>query len=454
VNHPFATPRAPVQIRMSEVISALSYALDLVEGQPNGHAARSCILGMRIAREIGLPAYQMSALFYALLLKDLGCSSNASKVCYLFGADDRATKCDLKTTDWTSLKESMKYVAIFRKASRFAAVAAGGQKVARQLVQIRCQRGANIARSLGLPEIAAQAIHNLDEHFDGSGHPDGLAGEQIPLLARILNLAQTAEVFWQKGGAAAACDVAAERCGTWFDPQLTRALTSLRDDEELWHTLGNADPAATAAALEPQGDVVIADESTLDCVAEGFAQVIDAKSPWTFCHSAGVADISTGIASILGINGRRLANLRRAALLHDIGKLGVSNLILDKPGKLDPEELAAMRKHSTFTRQILERVTVFAPFAELAASHHERLDGRGYHRGIAGGDLGLETRILAVADIYEALAAKRPYRQDLTQDDVLNIIKKESGVALCPAIVSALNTFLAQSHFTPFQVAA
>jgi HD-GYP domain-containing protein (c-di-GMP phosphodiesterase class II) len=450
------------QVDFSEVISALSYALDITEGQPAGHAARSCILGMRIARELGLPVADQSALFYALLLKDLGCSSNASKVCCLFGTDDRTTKRDLKTTDWTKMSDSMRYVArnvaqdgsILQKASRFVAVAARGQKAAQQLVQIRCDRGASIARSLQLPESTAQAIHSLDEHWDGSGYPDGLRGEAIPLFGRILNLAQTAEVFWHKGGVESACEVARTRSGTWFDPQLVAVLLSLESDAALASDMGHDDPASLAAALEPADRVLVADEDSLDRIAEGFSQVIDAKSPWTFCHSSGVAEVATGIGAILGMDARRLVRLRRAALLHDIGKLGVSNLILDKPGKLDANELAAMRRHPDFTLKILSRVQAFREFSEAAAAHHERLDGRGYHRGLSGNLLSLEVRILAVSDMYEALAARRPYRQDLSREEVMTILNREAGVGLCPAVVSALQSFLAHSNFVPYQVAA
>lgn len=449
-------------IQFSEVVSAMSHALDITEGQPAGHAARSCMIGMAIGEAIGLSAEQSSALFYALLLKDLGCSTNASKVCYLFGADDRAVKHDLKTTDWRRFGEQVRYVArnvqpgasLLTKAARVAALAAGGQRVAREMVEMRCTRGADIARGLQLPEASAEAIAALDEHWDGGGHPLGLKGDQIPLLARVMCLAQTAEVFWQAGGLDAAFEVAEARSGTWFDPELASAFVALRHDAALAASLAAADPAAEAARLEPPEGAVAATEGAMDRVAEAFARVIDAKSPWTFCHSSGVAEVAVGTANVLGMGGDRLRDLRRAALLHDVGKLGVSNLILDKPGKLTPEELTAMRRHPEHTLAILGRVKCFARFAEAAASHHERLDGRGYHKGIGGADLNLEVRILAVADVFEALSAKRPYRKDLTQEDVFTVLDREAGVGLCPAVVAALKTFVVQSRFVPYQIAA
>jgi len=269
-----------------------------------------------------------------------------------------------------------------------------------------------------------------------------------------MGLAQTAEVFWQTEGPDAAFEIIERRSGTWFDPELVEVFSRLRDNAGLLSDMASPNVAARAAAMEPHGLALPATDEVLDRLALAFSDVVDAKSPWTYEHSRGVAEVSEGLGRILGLKGRRLRKLRWAALLHDIGKLGVSNLILDKPGKLDPNEIARMRRHTTYSYEILSRVQVFSEFAGMAASHHERLDGAGYHQGIAGEELTLETRILAVADMYEALAAKRPYRRERTSEEALTIIDREMGCGLCPAVVAALKTFLAQSHFVPYQVAA
>jgi HD-GYP domain-containing protein (c-di-GMP phosphodiesterase class II) len=186
----------------------------------------------------------------------------------------------------------------------------------------------------------------------------------------------------------------------------------------------------------------------------GFSMVIDAKSPWTFCHSTGVAEIAVGVGMQLGLSMFELQQLNRAALLHDVGKLGVSNLILDKPAKLDADELAVMRKHPSFTFDILSRVDGFRNFRELAASHHERLDGKGYHRGLPAEMLPKSVRALAVADMYEALAAKRPYRQDLSSEEVMTILNRDAGTGACPEALEALKAFIAENHFVPYRLAA
>jgi putative nucleotidyltransferase with HDIG domain len=449
-------------IHLSDVVAAMSYALDITEGQPQGHAARSCLLGMRLAREIGLPSEMHSALFYALLLKDLGCSSNASKVCYLFGADDRAAKCDLKTTDWSNFASTVKYVArnvapgasALRRAAQFISTAARSGGAARELVEIRCDRGAAIARHLNMPEATALAIRSLDEHWDGGGYPDGLVAEQVPLFSRILGLAQTVEVFWSRQGIDAACEMAVSRSEKWFDPDLVSAFISIRNDASFWEIMNREDAAAQASAFEPKDCMFEADEQALDRIAEGFAMVVDAKSPWTYRHSTRVAEIATGIGSLMGWSPGELKTVRRAGLLHDIGKLGVSNMILDKPGKLTAEELAQMRKHPGHTQQILAQVHGFQDIVELAASHHERLDGRGYHRGRDASSMTAPMRAMVVADMYEALTAKRPYRADMSREQVLAILEKDSGVGICSACLDALKALPERSEPTTVKAAA
>jgi HD-GYP domain-containing protein (c-di-GMP phosphodiesterase class II) len=306
------------------------------------------------------------------------------------------------------------------------------------MTELRCERGADIARMIELSETTAHAIRSVDEHWDGAGYPYGLAGEAIPLFSRILCLAQTAEVFFGAGGAGAAFGVAAQRRGTWFDPALVDLLRATRRDRAFWSALGGREPHRVIGAYEPQDRVQRADEERLDRVAEAFAMIIDAKSPYTGRHSDGVARIAVAVGDVLGYAPRALRDLRRAALLHDIGKLGVSNLILDKPGKLDAREWAAMRRHPALTVRILERVAAFRDLAATAGAHHERLDGGGYHLGLTGAQLGRDARVLAVADVCEALTAERPYRAALPPDEVRAIMRRDAGRGLCPEALDAL----------------
>jgi HD-GYP domain-containing protein (c-di-GMP phosphodiesterase class II) len=446
---PATPPGSPDDhVRLSEVISALSYALDLTEGQPEGHSVRTCLIGMRIGREIGLDAEARSSLFYALLLKDAGCSSNSAATCELFGADDHVVKQTWKTVDWSSRWRSIGHVvrnvrpggSIVTKARQvvgFTRQEAPGT----ELVRTRCERGADIARMLEMTDDTAAAIRALDEHWDGRGVPTGMRGEEIPLLARIACLAQTVEIFHSTRGVETAFAVADDRAGRWFDPELVRALQGLRADGGFWAGLAG-DCRAQAATLEPADRVLVADGDRLDRIAHAFARVIDAKSPYTYRHSEGVASYADAVGRVLGFDADALRDLRRAALLHDVGKLGVSNRILDKPGKLTEEEFVSVRRHPEYSYRILARVAPFRALAETAASHHERMDGRGYHRGIPAGTLPIAARVLAVADVCDALSAERPYRAAMPRERVLEIMRGDAGPALCPESFAALEEAL------------
>jgi putative nucleotidyltransferase with HDIG domain len=440
-------------IRVSEVISSLSFALDLTEGQPLGHSIRSCVFGMHIAKEIGLPIDAQADLYYALLMKDAGCSTNASRMFQILGTDEIRAKRDVKTTDWTRLGwEALEYaLSHVRNGAPFLErvralfdLAIHHQENSREMVQIRCERGAAIARRIGLSEATAAAIHSLDELWNGSGHPNGLRGKEIPLLARILNLAQTVDVFFTAYDATAAVKVAQERSGRWFDPDLVRAFCSLSAQESLWIDVENAN--TRVLDLEPRHAVLPSDETTLDNICLAFADVIDAKSPFTYRHSTGVAGAAVAIGRTLALSEPEVTLIRRAALLHDIGKLSVSNAILDKPDKLTAAEWEVVRKHPAYSYQILRRIPNFGELSEIAGAHHEKLDGTGYFRGIAADRLSLPARILVVSDIYDALAARRPYRDALALETVLEIMQRDAPHALDGACLEALKCSLTQAN--------
>ena len=430
--------------RFSEVLSALSFALDRVEGQPEGHAVRSCFIGMTIAERLGLTEDERSALFYALLLKDAGCSSNASRMSALFDADDLEAKRGVRTVDWTNLPRAAMYAArtvspegsLWRKSRRLLNL--GLQDASRRLIQIRCERGAEITRLMGFPEDTARAIRSLDEHWDGGGHPDGLKGGEIPLPARICGLAQTIEVFYSAHGPAEAEEVARVRRGRWFDPDLVDALLAAARDGGLWEGLAREDLRHEVSRLEPADRVLAATPERLDLVSRAFAEIIDAKSPFTYRHSEGVAEVAVAMGERLGFDADARRDMLRAGLLHDIGKLGVSNRILDKPGRLTEAEFVEIKKHPGLTYDILSRITPFHGIAETAANHHEKLDGSGYHRGLTGDSLDLPSRVLAVADAYDALTKERPYREALPEEKALGILKEDSGDRLCAKSVAVL----------------
>lgn len=404
-----------------------------------GHAARSCILGMRLAQHIGMSSEEQADLYYALLLKDAGCSSNASRLFNILGTDEIKAKRDVKTTDWTKLGwESLQYALshvrtgapFLERVRALLSVAVHQKQQSREMVQVRCERGAGIARQIGLSERTANAIASLDEHWDGRGYPDGLTGKSIPMLSRILNLAQTLEVFLREQGPEEALQVAQDRSRRWFDPDLVKAAMSLAKRGSLWEGLEADQVLSIVVELEPRETLMPADEQTLDRICLAFADVVDAKSPFTYRHSNGVADAAVAIAKTLGADQQQTTFLRRAALLHDVGKLAVPNSILEKPGKPTEDEWQCIKKHPYYTLQVLNRIPGFGQLSDVAAAHHEKLNGSGYFRGWGAEQLNLPARILAVADIYDALAAKRPYRDALPLEQVFGIMQKDAPHAL------------------------
>ncbi len=432
---------------LSEVVSVLSHALDLSTGQPVGHSVRTCLLAMRIAAEYGLPTSQTEDLFYATLLKDAGCSSNATILFHALGSDDLQAKRDVKTADLTRTSlEALRYVLshvapgkpFLERMAAVARVARNSRQQNKTVTKIRCERGSTMARLIGLSELTADAIGGLDEHWDGQGNPDGLRHVEIPLLSRFMLLAQTLEVFYQTAGPVNALAVITQRSGRWFDPAIVRAAQSVAARNQLWPDIGDDSAYAKVLTLAKKQKLTTEGGLSLDAICQSFAQIVDAKSPFTYKHSNGVANAAVAIARRLGLPRDRVLFVRHAALLHDLGKLGVSNAILEKPAKLDEAEWKAIQRHPYYTWKILNGIPGFGELSEVAASHHEKLNGSGYFRGLTAEHLSLESRILAVADIFDALAADRPYRQGMPLEKVFDILRKDAPRALDGDCVQAL----------------
>lgn len=428
-------------VSLAEALSALSFALDLTEGAVPGHALRSCVLGMRLAEELDLPEARRVSLYYALLLKDIGCSSNAARLCQIIGGgDERRVKARVKLEDWTRLAQpngsgfrllwnhALPDASPVERLVGVIRIGLSQQRTSEELITLRCDRGASILRKLGLGEIAAEAVRGLDEHWDGSGYPDKRTGRAIPIESRILAIAQHLDVFASEYGAETALEVLRERSRRWFDPELVRAVDRLQRQGGLWPYALASDPEwetrQVALDLAPQAVHELA-APDVDLLCEAFADVVDAKSPFTFRHSIGVTSAALRIARDLGLSNAGLSLVRRAALLHDLGKLAIPNSILDKPSPLDADQWKIVQDHPRLTNEILSRIRSFGELAFIAGAHHERLDGSGYPNHLTHEYLPLEARILAVADVYGALTEDRPYRAALSHEQALSVLRDE-----------------------------
>jgi len=422
---PRSIPADAQSISLSEIVSALSFGLDLTEDARPGHAVRTCLLGMRIASELGLPEEQLSSLYYALLLKDIGCSCNANLLCEMVGGDDRDIKRKVKLEDWrypslSGLRLLWENAGVgepfVAKSLRVLRLALRRRSFRRELVRLRCECAIKIGRKIGLSAASVDALGSFDEHWDGRGYPNRLRGGEIPILARVINIAQCLDLFASEKGTCGAMGLVGRRGGSWFDPELVAVARSLAQQGRLWEFYGSGMERRAVLEMEP-GAMLQATEKQIDDIAEAFADIVDAKSPFTYSHSLGVTDAAMQIARQMGIGGERSRLIYRAALLHDLGKLRVPNTILDKPGKLDAIEWQVVREHPGLSSEILGRIKAFKEIARIAGEHHERLDGSGYPIGLKGDEISLESRIIAVADVYGALLEDRSYRKGMSRAD-------------------------------------
>lgn len=456
--HQHAAPSANLStvgattIRTSELLGALSTALDLTEGLLPGHAARTCWIAMRMAERSGMEAEARESLFYAALLKDAGCSSNAAALTSIFGSDERALK-RMQATAGRSLPAmavlSIRGLAssepLPRRVRRLVHLALRGSSERRAIEHTRCERGAQIAMNAGFDTSVSLAVSGLHEHWDGGGLPLGACGEEIPLFSRILAVASALDVFLSAAGARRALRTLKSRSGTWYQAELVDLAVDLARDG-LLHELTDGDIAARVGEIEPNTLVRLSDESDVDRIATAFADVVDAKSPFTGSHSRNVALIARDLAIKLGLPATAVRDVRRGGLLHDIGKLGVPNRILDKPGRLTADEYLQVRQHPELSLRILQPVAIFHRVAEIAAAHHERLDGTGYYRGYDAERLAIESRIVAVADVYEALTAERPYRAAMSPEAALGVMATMAGDHLASDIVATLPTVIGSGN--------
>lgn len=442
---------SPEPVHLSGIISALTFALDLTEGALPGHTLRCCLLGMRIGTAAGLTFKQLASLYYALQMKDAGCSSNAARMSSMVGGgDERMLKSASKLTDWKS--PDLSYMralwrqcrpgdSLYGRARHLFQLATSPVQHTEEMLALRCERGADIATQLQLGGPVAEAVRNLDEHWDGSGFPNAKLGENIPILSRICLLAQNLDVFAAAAGAARAVETISTRRKDWFDPELLAIAQSLHASGRLWkHCLPKEDVEITRRAVLALDPGLITDLTgkRVDRICEVFASIVDAKSPFTYRHSMGVMQVSCAIAKELDLAPDLCDIIRRAALLHDIGKLSVSNAILDKNGKLTEAEWASVRSHPGYSGVILRRVPSFERVALLAEQHHERLDGSGYPHRKTAAELSLESRIIALADCYSAMAETRPYREGIPKDEVLTLLARETPVKLDAECFDAL----------------
>ena len=419
--------RSP-DVRLAELLAVLSLGADLGMGQPMEHAMRQCLIALRLGQRLGLGQQERASLYYVSLIAWVGCHIDAYEQAKWFG-DDLALKGDSRLRDMTGMAP-LAFMAshlgagkpLLERARMGVRFLASGHREVADMLANHWYAADALAEHLGLDRDVRATLSQTFERWDGKGVPSGSKGEEIRPAARIVNLADVLEVFHRTGGEDGAVAVARERSGTQFAPDVVDAV--IAEAGPLFAGLDGVTSWEAVIAAEPVLGRPLAGNA-LDLALEAIADFIDVKSPFTLGHSRCVADLAACAAEELRLGSDAVLHVRRAALVHDIGRLGVSNAVWDKPGQLNAGEVERVRLHPYLTERMLAASPGLAPLGATAVQHHERLDGSGYPRGLRADALTPCGRVLAAADAYQAKLEPRPYRPALVPADAASWVRGE-----------------------------
>ncbi|MGZ4603738.1 MAG: HD domain-containing phosphohydrolase [Kineosporiaceae bacterium] len=413
-----------ITARRVELLAVLSLGADLGLGQPMEHVLRECLIAMRLAERVGLEARARAVVCYTALLTWVGCHVDAYEQAKWFG-DDLAFKSDFPRVDGAGPGFVLRHLGAGRslpdRARLGVAFLGAGRRDVAAILDNHRRAAEGLAAQLGLDREVQDSLGQAFERWDGRGTPGDARGEAISIAARLVSLADVVEVFHHLGGVPAAVRVARDRRGTQFDPALVDAFCDVAAD--LFDGLDQARAWDAVVSAEPALDVVLAGDQ-LDAALTAVAAYIDVKSPYTLGHSSAVADLAGEAARDAGLPDADVVLVRRAGLVHDLGRLGVPNTIWDKRGGLTVTELERVRLHPYLTERMLAS-SALAPLGAVAVQHHERVDGSGYPRGAGGVALTPTGRILAAADTYRAKREPRAHRGELSADDAAAHLRAE-----------------------------
>src|SRR4051812_1569031 len=402
-------------VRAAELVGALSIATDLGTGQPLEHAMRSTVLAVRLGELAGAPARELSDTYYVALLHASGCTSNGHEATLLFG-EDIEHRAAFYLVDTTNPSEVLAFYKAYIGAGhppevreRMLEAALADPVRAREALATMCEVAQRFADWLDLGPEIHDALEYVFARWDGRGLP-GTSGDAIPLPMRLLHVARDISLFLSAAGADEARSVIELRAGTAYDPALAELAT--RNFDDLLGDLDDAHMWTQAMQAEPLPPRWIHGDA-IDVAFGTFAAIAGLKSPWLREHSTRVAELAEAAAWRMNLPAESVALVRRAALAQDLGRVGVSNAIWEKPGPLGFGEWERVRLHPHFTERAFAQSPALAPIGVLAGSHHERCDGSGYHRGTRGAALDRTAHVLAAADCYVAMCESRPHRPAL-----------------------------------------
>ena len=419
-------------MRLAELIAALSLATDLGMGQPMEKAMRGCLLALALARRLDADADTLRDLYYLAMLQHIGCTSHAHEWAGFVGGDEIAMRTHAVTFANSPMGEVMagfirhvgEGLSLPKRAALIGAMMRDGNKRFAFVTATQCEAAVCLAERMEMSQGVLTGLAQGLETWNGKGGPGKLKGDELSLAVRILAVAHDAEVFERIGGLDACLTAVRKRRGAAYDPDVADVflgaaveLFAVVPEEPLWDAVLEAEP-------EPQ---VRINEARIDSMAQAFANFIDLKMPFTIGHSSGVAVLAEAAAELISGNSVDAVTLRRAALMHDIGKVAIPNGVWEKPSQLSTPEWERVRLHAYHGERILSRAAVLTDVAALASAHHERQDGSGYHRGSVAAQLPPSARLLAAADVYQAMTQKRPHRPALAPEAAAQELRAEAG---------------------------
>jgi HD-GYP domain-containing protein (c-di-GMP phosphodiesterase class II) len=431
------------RLRLADLLGGLSIVADLGFGLPPETAMRSCLIGTALARELGLAEREVADTFYAALLLHVGCTAFSHEAAAAIGdeltlnsAVARTNLADPSEILRTMIPRATRGRPPLSRARAAAFIVARGKSFGKRHETASCEVARETARRLGLPTSLQRALYEVHEWWQGGGAPSGLKGDAIALPARVARVASDAALFDQIGGREMATDALRGRAGGMLDPAIVQVF--LANARALLAHANAGDPRECILEVEPE-PAVEKDAAELAHVAGAFADLADLKTPFTHGHSTEVATLATTAAERLRLDRVTVSRVHVAALLHDLGRVGISSGIWEKPGALTTAEWEQVRMHAYHSERILATSQTLESSALIAGMHHERLDGSGYHRGCRAADISPASRVLATADAFQAMTQTRPHRERLPREKAAEQLVKDSRSGrLDPDIVAAV----------------
>jgi HD-GYP domain-containing protein (c-di-GMP phosphodiesterase class II) len=414
-------------VRLSDLLVSLSLATDLGFGQPSEHMLRSARIAMRLGTRLGLNSKELATLFDVSILTYVGCPVYGNEAAMLFGddIDFRAHALEVDLVGFPAmvfmLRRAGHGTSAYNRARQAAVLMASGGRQMIQQMAVHCSAAGALAIRLGLGSEVKAGIEQAYARWDGRGYPDDLSGTELSLAARISHVAEACEVYQRTAGIDAALDVVHLRSGTHFDPEISKLIST--DPDSLFLGL-DVDTVEEVLAADPvERDPLT--NAELDQALEAIGDFCDLRCPFFAGHARSTADLARDAAELMQMPAEDVRLAYRAGLIHDVGRFGVPGSVWGKPEQLTASEEERVRLHVYYVERIFNRPEPLRRIGVLAATHHERMDGSGYHRSIGGTMLSSQARVLAVADAYSAMSQPRPYRVALTEAEAVRELQRD-----------------------------